>query len=294
MSTYCSRFYEVKTSIIDGYASNEKELDDVLSKVENPHDGYTVKLWTYGEYPYMMWNEKKQEWEKKKKCNKRWVLARWYTDPSNGYHPSLFDAKIGYVNIEKKSEDGHFPLCKEGDKLEEVIEYCDNGGIIRDEYISSRNWGDTGVNFDERGFPDDMSDELKKVFSKENSLEYCWDMTYVTVAEWENAFKIRFEKFRNELTKRMMDNDFKKVNEKLDLIMKKVADPSFEYPKNRKKKKGEEEPDGVYYEDSVKYMWEEEFWNLIAIRREIARAYDLTEMFGWNPEEDIRIIYYLS
>lgn len=289
MSTYCHRYYEVKTPIIHDYAYI-KTFDEI--DTSNLPDGHVVKIWDERDYQYRKWNAKKQEWKKLKKCDYKWTLVKLYTEANHGYHPTDWDITIGDVNREEK-EPGwrRIPLAKEGTKLDENICYCDNGGIIRDNFISDRGWGDRDYDVADRGWPDDMSDDLKQEFTRD--MDYTWGHTYVTLSEWNKIFNSEFEVFKKKIAKKIQETEFKQVNEKLDLLTKLVKDPSYTPPK-KKKKKNEDEDETTCYEDTLEYIWEEDFWDLMMIRREINRAYDAIESFGYMADGDVRIIYYLS
>ncbi len=291
MSTYTHRYYEVKTSVIDQYIDWNKKDEPIVA--DKPlYDGYTIKLYYDNEMPYRIWSVKDNEWKKSKTCRKKWVLAKWFTNPAYGYSPNRYDVEIGKINPVPNDKHEYYrePLAEKGDKLIENICYCDNGGIIRDDFISSRGWNNNDSGFPDRGFPDDMSEELKKEFSKD--MDYTWGHTYVLLSEWDTQLKKKIAEFRKKVIEKTQSIEFDKINEKLDLLFKKVKDPYYEPPK---KKKDEEEEEGVeYYEDTMDYIWEEDFWDMMSIHSEIMRAYCFTEEFGWSPEEDIRIVYYLS
>ena len=135
-----------------------------------------------------------------------------------------------------------------------------------------------------------MSEDLKKEFSKDMS--YTWSHTYITLSEWSKIFDSELERFRKKVTERIMKGELTKIDEKLNLLLIKSKDPFYEPPKKKKKK--DEEDESLYYEESLDYLWDEEFWDLMMIRNEINRAHALTEHFGYHTGEEIRIIYYLS
>ena len=297
MSVYTHRFYEVKVAVIDQFVqgSHKKEENENIEIVptKKMRDGYTVRVYMDYDYPYRIWDEAKGIWKKSKDCEHKWVLAKWYTRPDYGYSPDRYDVEIGRVNPVPDDNDGYYrtPLAVEGEQLKENICYCDNGGIIRDEFISSRGWSDEEWGFSDRGFPDDLSDDLKKEF-EDKEMKYTWGHTYVTLDEWSNAFDKMTEKFKQKVIDKVQSTQFNDLESKMNHILKKFENPEYKIPKPKKKKNEDEEVE--YYEDSMKYIWEEDFWDLMMVHTEMARAWAFTEYFGYCDGKNVRIVYYLS
>lgn len=290
MSTYVKRFYEVRLPVIDNHLSQEKQLEDI----KEPKDGYTVHVSCNAyERRYLVWNESKKEWTPKEDVPHKWVMVKWYTPSGYGYHPLEKDVEIGAIvrpphdNPYEEEDPRNMLMAKVGDTLNEQYEYLDNGGIIRDEYISSCSWGNH-MNFSDRGFPKDMSDELKKILDDDYN-KYCWGGTYVTLKEWSQAYHERLEKFKKEINERYEKKYKDELNAKLDNLLLLAQGKEIKKPKKKKEEDEEEE----WHEDTLDYMWEDPFYDLRMIDGEMDRANDLTEHFGYLSNEDIRIIYYM-
>ena len=298
MSVYCHRIYEVKVPIIDQYLNSvAKEIPMEAYLTGELHDGYTIRVWNQ-EKPYLIWNEKKGEWEWKNKCKHKWVLVRSLHQSGYGYNNDKYDVVAGDVisgRTTPYSDYTNIVMTKTGDKFDEFICYCDNGGIIRDEFINPRGIYSyhEDSDFADRGLPDDVSEEAKK-YVEHKMGDYSWGLTYVTLEEWDKVYQTRFEKFKNDLK-----DTYQKINyangveqkiEELYSVLVQKKEPKKK-AKKRKKENGEYTEN---YEDTLKYLWEEDFSDIMSIRSEIAKAYNFTEAFGYVSSEDLRIIYYLS
>jgi hypothetical protein len=83
--------------------------------------------------------------------------------------------------------------------------------------------------------------------------------------------------------------------------MRKVKDPLYEEPIVEEKKPNEDDDeydddeDEETLESRLNYLWDEDFSDLMSIKGEMLRAYNLIdEPFGYTPDEDIRITYFLA
>ena len=298
MSTYTYRFYEVKTAIVHDSINRLEDFEEKYVKGEHETlpDGYTVKVWNVDDPKFRIWNATTKTWEAKEDCRHEWVLLRWYTKPDHSYSPKRYDAVVGSINLESFDPycKKRTPVIKVGDKLQENVDYCDNGGIIRDEYIS-HGYGlhDT---FADRGYPTDMSEELKAVLKEDD--EYSWGHTYVYLSEWSNEYDKRLEEFKRKLEDIYKEDRLSIIEKKIDLLEKKMKDPFYEEPVIKKEKKDDDEYDDdeeETLEERLRYLWDEEFMDLMSIKNEIRRAYHLIDQpFGWTSDKDIRITYFLA
>ena len=285
MSTYTYRFYEVRIPIIDQYVQRiGKEKGEDLVPDKPLYNGYTIRLWSDQEYPFRIWDEDKKEWAKYKNCRKEWKLCKWLIPyKKDEYKPQY---TLSHFSDVKGS------VFSEGDKLRECYFFCNNGGVVRDEFISDNWFNNEKWGFVKRGFPDDMTDDLKKAFKEDKDLAYTWGHTYVMLSEWENVLDKKIAEFRKRLEEKMDAEQNKTVEHILSIILKKLDEPDYKIPKDIKRNKEDEnEP---YYEDTVDYIWEEEFTDILTINEEIIRAMDIVSEFSYASPEDIRIVYYLA
>ena len=144
MSTYTHRYIEVKIECIDGQVWNKEQLPD-----PKKHEG---EVWKIGNHnrtsdvaPYYMakegpgitFDDSVYTWEPVYEVKTKWVPLKWY-----GYLPNnrVFANSDPYYKpkyITAKDENGKEIL------LEENILWCNNGGYVRDEYVSSRGFSDS-------------------------------------------------------------------------------------------------------------------------------------------------------
>ena len=284
MSTYVHRFIEVKTKEITQL--RKKPEDEGFEGLLKPNKYYSY--WDGGDKHYILTeNDDTQKivWKEveDKDIPAKWELVKWYSD-----------ATKGYCYEDETSSPFNDPDNGKNIKLKGHRMFCDNGGVIRDNYIG-HGWTDDDK-FQDRGYPTDMSEELKKELEhKDGEEDYTWGHTYVLLSEWGAERDKLIEKFKNNVISRVQDKEFNKINEKLDLIMCKCKDPHYE-PEPKEKKEGEEydsEEDGIYYEDTVDYLFEEDFWDIMQVTREMCVVgHIVDEIYGWTSPEQIRIVYY--
>ena len=288
MSTYTHRYIEVKIPCIDGEVWNKSNLPDAQK-----HEG---EIWRIGNHnrpadvapyyrakegPGITFDESVYTWEPVYEVKAKWVPLKWY-----GYLPKnrvLANSDPYYKPkyITAKDENGKEIF------LAENLLWCNNGGYIRDEYISSRGFGSS--KFANRGLPDDVSEEVFKDIASE---KYAYDKTWVTLQEWETAFESAKEKFMLGVEKRYDKMSRNEISEKLDNILATLKDPNYE---PEKKEESDDEDGYIEYEDTIEYMFEEEIWELFNIQMEIDRAEFILEQFDNHYNRlASRIIYYLA
>ena len=285
MSTYTYRFYEVRVPIIDQYVQSiNKEKGEEISADKPLYHGYTIRLWSDHEHPFRIWDEVKKEWVARKDCRKEWKLCKWLLPYRNSQYKPQYTLSL--------LPDANNGIFSEGDQVREQYFFCNNGGTIRDNFISDHWFNNEKWGFVKRGFPDDMSDDLERAFKEDKDLTYTWGHTYVILSEWENVLDKKVEEFRKNLGKKMDEEQSKTVEQMLSIILKKLDNPKFKIPKDINEKT--EFDDETYYEDTVEYLWDEEFKDILTIDEEIMRAVDIVTNFSFADSNDIRIIYYLA
>ena len=272
MSVYVHRYIEINRKILEGRVDFSN-----ISKDLKPGCYYSGWEKGYHKYIKVISNENhnpvyEEVNEKDVPC--RWELVKWYSDIRYGY--SYEDDKSG---IYKDDE------TKEELKLKKHVMFADNGGVIRDTFLND-TWGND-YGFANRGYPDDISDELRKELGDG---EYTWGHTSVLLSEWQGARDKLVEKFRASLVESINHTNFKDLNDKLDFIMKLQKNPSLELPK-RKRKKKDDEDEG--YVPSLDYLFEEDFWDILCVQHEINSVYHIVdEIYGYTDTSKIRIVYF--
>ena len=284
MSTYTYRYIEVLAEQIDGAVWSKKDLPSAKE-----HEGEIFKINEYNrptdvapyykavEKPGITFDESVYVWVPLEKVEKKWVPVKWYSilnknrvllnkDPY--WKPKYFTYSCGINQI----------------LFEEHICWSNNGGCVRDDYISSRGWKESKVSG--RGLPSDVSEEVKNDVVS----DYHYDMTWVTISEWEEIFETRKKEFETEVYKRYAKEDKREVMAKLDDIFKAIKDPNYT-PKKKKKS----DDDYLEWEESIEYLFEEDIWGLFTLRMEITRAEFILEEFADSYSySQSRIIYYLA
>ena len=277
MSQYTTRILEVRVStskgtsykyenLVERYKDTAKEGDYFVL-----YENFKPQTIKYVNGEFIKTNEK---------IPKVWKLVKFYSNydvknrivlDSDGEHPIF--ASDGVVN---------------GEKVSSSVEWCNNGGYIRDNYISTNGW--ESQSFTGRGVPSDISEEAAKLMGPEkNDLFGCdckHSRTWVTLTEWEELYNKKLEEFKRKISELYSRKNAYSINTKLDILLNKFGVETEEF-KNE------------YYNESEQeeYIWEELFEELRFIDDEISRNLALAKQFldgvyiGYN---DIRILYYIS
>lgn len=287
MSTYTHRYIEVYREKVDGAVWSFNKLPD-----PQKHENEVYKIIMYNRpedvAPYYKAlavcgdeNGVTYRWEPVYSVESHWVPVKWYSFlPKN----KVIDNEDPYYKpkyITAKDADGNEIFLKEN------LLWVNNGGHVRDDYISG-----SGLNgcspLSKRGLPDDISEEVKNDIKS----DYSYDETWATLAEWEAAYDAAILDFRLKVEKYYAKENKDEINRKLDIILKRLKDPDYTPKKMRKKAT---EDDYYDYEDTIEYLFEEEIWRLFNIRMEIDRTEFIIEEFSdWYSPEKARIIYYLA
>ncbi len=286
MSTYTHRYIEVKIECIDGSVWNKENLPSASKhegevwKVANSRNRPEVSpYYVARETPGITFDESTYVWTPVEKVETKWVPVKWYGFlPKNKVlenHDPYYKPK--YVVAKDKNGKEMF--------LEENLLWSNNGGFIRDDYISSHSL--SSHKFANRGLPSDVSEEVKADIESE---KYNYDKTWVDLDEWEAAFETAKEKFMKNVQLKFEKMNKKDISDKLDTILATIKDPNYK-PKKKKK----EEDEDYYYEDTIEYLFEEDIWELFNIQMEIDRTEFIVEQFDNHYSHlGTRIIYYLA
>ena len=277
MSQYTTRILEVRVSTSKGTSYKYENLVERYKDIAKEGDYFVLyenfkpQTIKYVNGEFVRTNEK---------IPKVWKLVKFYSNydvkniivsDSDGEHPKF--APDGVVN---------------GEKVSSSIEWDNNGGYIRDNYISTNGWD--SQSFTGRGIPSDISEEAAKLMAPEKDVLFGCDCkhsrTWVTLAEWEELYNKKFKEFKHEIFKFYSSKNADSINKKLNIVLNKLGVETEEF-ENENYDEGEQE----------EYIWGELFEELIAISDEISRNVALAEQFLNNAYihyNDVRILYYIS
>lgn len=256
MSTYVTRFVEIKVKDITGKVSTFADLDSVQKEEGSIY--HVVNGSKNGDYKCV-----NGEWTKIKDVPYKWILAK---------HNVNTKYNLWRTDKEEDVQDG----------------WCDNGGAIKSSYLN-RTFGEASLA--DRWFPEDMSQELKDKFADGSELQYTWGHTYVTLEEWSNVLIKEKDKWKQSIIDLFTKKREDKLNEKLDYIISSLITKTTE-----EKKEDTTDDEYDEFEDDFSYITDDKFWDLCTLNAEIEKANLLAEgLIGYSlSTEDIRIIYYFS
>ena len=277
MAQYTTRILEVRVSTSKGTSYKYENLVERYKDIAKEGDYFVIyenfkpQTIKYVNGEFVRTNEK---------IPKVWKLVKFYSNydvknkivsDSDGEH-SMF-APDGVVN---------------GEKVSSSIEWDNNGGYIRDNYISTNGWDSQP--FTGRGIPSDISEEAAKLMAPEKDVLFGCDCkhsrTWVTLAEWEELYNKKLEEFKRKVFELYSSKNAYSINKKLNIVLNKLGVETEEF-KTEHYDEGEQE----------EYIWEELFEELRAIDDEISRNEALAEQFlnyAYIDYNDVRILYYIS
>ena len=301
MSTYTTRIIEIKILESKGY------LNDINVFPEGIQNGDIYSL------PYNLRTDDKKyckfvdgSWEYLESCPSHWELVEAYV-------PRGPRKKQQTVLVDEYDEN----LKPTGRKVEQPVgpmdtnaylfkdesgndrwfkiesEWYNNGGFVRDDYISKFN--DSKIK--ERGLPENLSDKTKELLDKSEAHKYGYSFTWCTLQEWYDIY----DEKEAEILKKLEDLFIKKhllsSDKKLDFIIKNLGkNPSDKERKKVLSTKGKNEDKDEYdFDEELSYIKEEELPVLWAIGYEIGRIESFVDMYDeLGNSSNTRIIYYLS
>ena len=277
MSQYTTRILEVRVSTSKGTSYKYENLVERYKDIAKEGDYFVLyenfkpQTIKYVNGEFIKTNEK---------IPKVWKLVKFYSN---------YDVKNRIVS----DSDGEHPIfasdgVMNGEKVSSSIEWCNNGGYIRDNYISTNGW--ESQIFTGRGVPSDISEEAAKLMAPEKDDLFGCDCkhsrTWVTLSEWEELYNKKFEEFRRKISELYSSKNADSINKKLNIVLNRLGVETEEF-KNEYYDEGEQE----------EYIWEELFEELRAIDDEISRNVALAEQFldgVYVDYDDVRILYYIS
>ena len=277
MSQYTTRILEVRVSTSKGTSYKYENLVERYKDIAKEGDYFVLyenfkpQTIKYVNGEFVRTNEK---------IPKVWKLVKFYSN---------YDVK----NIIVSDSDGEHPTfvsdgIVNGEKVSSSVEWCNNGGYIRDNYISTNGW--ESQSFTGRGIPSDISEEAAKLMAPEKDDLFGCDCkhsrTWVTLSEWEELYNKKFEEFKRKISELYSSKNADSINKKLNIVLNRLGVETEEF-KTEHYDEGEQE----------EYIWEELFEELRAIDDEISRNVALAEQFldgVYVDYDDVRILYYIS
>ena len=277
MSQYTTRILEVRVSTSKGTSYKYENLVERYKDIAKEGDYFVLyenfkpQTIKYVNGEFVRTNEK---------IPKVWKLVKFYSN---------YDVKNRIVS----DSDGEHPMFEpdsvvNGEKVSSSVEWDNNGGYIRDNYISTNGWDSQP--FTGRGIPSDISEEAAKLMAPEKDVLFGCDCkhsrTWVTLAEWVELYNKKLEEFKRKVFELYSSKNAYSINKKLNIVLNKLGVETEEF-KTEHYDEGEQE----------EYIWEELFEELRAIDDEISRNEALAEQFlnyAYIDYNDVRILYYIS
>lgn len=293
MSRYTIRHVEGRFSTEAGAVYELSELPDASSVAE----GTEYRIYNK-EKPYVI--AKNGQWDFCDKCPSEWRLLPLYSRCKSKPARARYKDKNGeWKYYEKENPNYREYQSEDGEKMifHKMNYFCNNGGSIRDEYIST-SWGND-VFFAGRGFPDDMDEETRKsIYGEDGETFYGYDKTWVLLSEWDALYDTEQEKILKKITEAYEKKHHDNINKKLDFIINNMKDPLYaNYEELNKKdvdEDGNEYTDEYSYYDSPEYIIEEDMPKLYQIAEEIGKIASVADYYDIYSRDNIRVIYYIE
>ena len=201
-----------------------------------------------------------------------------------------------------------------GEKYNRFTNICDNACSLR-EYLYSGWGGHNNCPFGERGFPSDMSEELRIFLDKEienDEHDYRYNKSYVLLSELYALYKNEMKLIKKDFFNAIKNYEYSKIHDKLNRLLelstidkaslsdddKEKLDKKTKKLYTRKKKKDNNEDISLDsyqdYEETLEYI-EENYHDVMSIYNEYIFAWRIVdELFGYKDDSNIRIVYYFS
>ena len=273
MSSYTTRILEVRVSTSKGTSYKYENLVEKYKDIAKEGDYFVL----YEKFrPQTIKYVNGEFIRTDEKIPMVWKLVKFYSDYN------VNDRIVSDINGEHSLTE---PDGIVHDKPVLAVNYwCNNGGYIRDNYISSNGWDRQLFNC--RGIPSDISPEAFSIISPDGDdpLDFAHSHTWVTLSEWEELYDKKLAEFKSKISDIYTNKNINSVNKKLNVVLNKL---------------GVETPDesNEYDAEEEEYLWNETFEELRAIDDEISRNTALAEHFldgSYVNFDDVRIIYFIS
>jgi hypothetical protein len=153
---------------------------------------------------------------------------------------------------------------------------------------------DSNQDFYRRGFPKDMSEDLKAYLDKEKEnggLEYTWGHSWVTTDEFKVVIEKDISVAQERITEYTSKSEFEKLHDKLDIILKTINNETIVSAKTNK------DDEDSYY-DYLSYIDElkEEIDCLTYAKQYIEGVEQMISILNnaWVDTYDIRLVYFTA
>lgn len=282
MARYTYRFVEVKVNEYVGSANGFN--DEFLS---NAKEGEVWNIWnTDSKYRYF--RKQGNEWIGLDHCPSKWIYCQALSERPK---PMIESDKYPehYTNPWKKLK-----VMTDSDGKERFFDtmhfFCNNGGAIRDEYLS--DWS-SGKSFHGRGLAEDTSEELKSELRKDDETLTKYRYTHVYLNEWFNLYDSEEKRILNGLKDAYIKEASSRLEKKVDYILDNLKDP-MGITREAIAKLNETEDDEDSYYDSPECFIEENMYMLFHIAEEIGKIMVIAEdMYDTYGSDNIRVTYFV-
>ena len=159
-------------------------------------------------------------------------------------------------------------------------------GIVRDLF------NDHDVDFNDRGFPSDMSEDLKKFMENDpDQFDGIWGKSYASLKEIIDCVNLQIKETETHKQEYMNKQNNVTIHEKLDLIMKSILGINVE-ERIRDMFRDEEISDDDYCDYILEYdELIDDYKFCLSFFEGINQIVDFCTN-SWTDESDIRIIYF--
>lgn len=153
---------------------------------------------------------------------------------------------------------------------------------------------DSNQDFYRRGFPNDMSEDLKAYLDKEKEnggLEYIWGHSWVTTDEFKDVIEKDISVAQERINEYTSKTEFEKLHDKLDIILKTINNETIVSTKTNK------DDEDSYY-DYLSYIDElkEEIDCLTYAKQYLEGVEQMISILNnaWVDTYDIRLVYFTA
>ena len=159
-------------------------------------------------------------------------------------------------------------------------------GIVRDLF------NDHDVDFNDRGFPEDMSEDLKKFMESDpDQFDGIWGKSYASLKEIIDCVNLQIKETESHKQEYMNKQNNVSIHDKLDLIMKSILGINVE-ERIRDMFRDEEISDDDYCDYILEYdELIDDYKFCLSFFEGINQIVDFCTN-SWTDESDIRIIYF--
>ena len=158
-------------------------------------------------------------------------------------------------------------------------------GIVRD-LLSENSWYDTII--PSRGFPEDLSDELKEKYTPE-ALQGSWGASYCTLEELRSSYDKLLRTALRQYLQRHVDERFEYINARFDRLEHFLVNNNKLVPLKSFETKNEFDPDN---DDDIN----QSLWDALWFGQWMHGIKAIAEFFTgiWLDDDAVRIVYFFG